>query len=77
MLGIEKDVRNIIKGIKETDEWDLVLVLLMGVLILIPIVKILLIIGALWYAYYLEGVTGAVCVLCGVIIGTLIGSRKN
>lgn len=77
MLGIEKDVRNIIKGIKETDEWDLVLVLLMGILILIPVVKILLIIGALWYAYYLKGVTGTVCILCGVIIGSLIGSRKD
>lgn len=77
MLGLRKDVENITKAIKETDEWDLVLILLMGVLILIPVIKVLLMVGALWYAYYLMGLEGATCVACGIIISSIISSRKN
>lgn len=79
MLGIRKDVNNIVKAIKETDkeEWDLVLILLMGVLILLPIVKVLLMTIALGYAYCLMGLEGATCVACGIIISSVISSRKN
>ena len=79
MLGINKDIRDIAKAIRETDkdEWDLILVSLVGILILIPVAKIMLMVAALWYAYCLMGMEGATCVACGIIISSVISSGKN